>query len=77
VQRIKAAQIQAKSEDRELKEGDLNPACVQSCPATALVFGDLNDPESQVSKLSRSSRGFKLLDDLGTRPKVTYLQKSV
>jgi molybdopterin-containing oxidoreductase family iron-sulfur binding subunit len=77
VQRIKAGQIQAKSEDRELKEGDLKPACVQSCPATALVFGDLNDPESQVSKLSRSSRGSKLLDDLGTRPKVTYLQKSV
>jgi Fe-S-cluster-containing dehydrogenase component len=48
---------------------------VQSCPASALVFGDLNDPESEVSRLSRSSRGKKLLEDLGTQPKVTYLQK--
>ena len=43
--------------------------------ASALVFGDLNDPESEVSRLSRSSRGTKLLEDLGTLPKVTYLQK--
>ena len=43
--------------------------------ASALVFGDLNDPESQVSRLSRSPRGTKLLEDIGTHPKVTYLQK--
>jgi Fe-S-cluster-containing dehydrogenase component len=48
---------------------------VQSCPSSALVFGDLNDPESEVSRLSRSSRGQKLLDELGAQPKVTYLQK--
>jgi Fe-S-cluster-containing dehydrogenase component len=75
VQRIKAAQIQAKADGKPLEDGDVKPACVQSCPATALVFGDLNDPESQVSRLSRSSRGVKLLDDLGTQPKVTYLQR--
>jgi molybdopterin-containing oxidoreductase family iron-sulfur binding subunit len=75
VQRIHAAELQARTEHRPLKDGELKPACAQSCPATALVFGDLNDPESQVSRLSRSSRGTKLLDELGTRPKITYLQR--
>jgi molybdopterin-containing oxidoreductase family iron-sulfur binding subunit len=75
VQRIKAAEIQAKEEKRGLKDGELKPACVQACPATALVFGDLNDPDSEVSRLSRSSRGSKLLEEEGTLPKITYLQR--
>ena len=75
VQRISAAGIQAKADNKPLADGELKPACVQSCPATALVFGDLNDPESAVSRLSRSSRGSKLLDDLGTQPKITYLAR--
>ena len=73
VQRIKAAEIQAEAEKRELKDGEIQPACVQSCPTKAMVFGDLNDPESEVSRLARSNRGTKLLDELGTLPKVTYL----
>ena len=75
VQRINAASIGAKGEKRELKDGEIQPACVQSCSARAMVFGDLNDPESEVSRLSRSPRGGKLLDDLGTLPKVTYLER--
>jgi molybdopterin-containing oxidoreductase family iron-sulfur binding subunit len=75
VQRISAGKDQAAAEGRPLRDGEIKPACVQSCPASAMVFGDLNDPESEVSRLSRSSRGSKLLDDLGTQPKVTYLQK--
>jgi Fe-S-cluster-containing dehydrogenase component len=75
VQRITAAGIQAKADNKPLADGGLKPACVQSCPATALVFGDLNDPESAVSRLSRSSRGSKLLEDLGTQPKITYLAR--
>jgi molybdopterin-containing oxidoreductase family iron-sulfur binding subunit len=75
VQRINAGKTQAESENRPLKDGEIQPACVQSCTANALVFGDLNDPDSEVSRLSRSPRGSKLLEDLGTQPKVTYLQK--
>jgi molybdopterin-containing oxidoreductase family iron-sulfur binding subunit len=75
VQRIKATTIAAKAEGRELKDGEINTACAQACPSRALVFGDLEDPESEVSRLSRSSRGSKLLEDVGTKPKVTYLSR--
>jgi molybdopterin-containing oxidoreductase family iron-sulfur binding subunit len=75
VQRIKAATIQASADETPLKDGDIKPACVQSCPAQALVFGDLEDPESEVSRLSASPRGSKLLEDLGTQPAVTYLSR--
>ena len=72
-QRITAAKITARAENRSVKDGEIKPACVQSCPAKAMVFGDLNDPESEVSKLFESPRGSKLLEDLGTLPKVNYL----
>jgi len=75
VQRIKAAEIDAEAEKRDLRDGEISPACVQSCPSSALVFGDLNDPESRVSRLSRSTRGTKLLGELGTQPKITYLER--
>ena len=75
IQRINAGKDQAEAEGRPLKDGEIKPACVQSCPTSAIVFGDLNDTESEVSRLSRSSRGTKLLEDLGTHPKVTYLQR--
>jgi len=75
VQRIKAAEIGAKADKRDLKDGEISPACVQSCPTSALVFGDLNDRESRVSHLSRSTRGTKLLGELGTQPKITYLER--
>jgi len=75
VQRIKAAEIGTKADKRDLKDGEISPACVQSCPTSALVFGDLNDRESRVSHLSRSTRGTKLLGELGTQPKITYLER--
>ena len=75
VQRIKSNEITAGAEKRELKDGEIQPACVQSCPTRAMVFGDLNDPNSQVSRMARSNRATKLLVEKGTQPKVTYLQK--
>ena len=75
IQRISAAKTKAKAEERSIKDGELETACAQACPASAIVFGDLNDPESRVSRLSHSSRGSRLLEDLGAKPKVTYLQQ--
>jgi molybdopterin-containing oxidoreductase family iron-sulfur binding subunit len=75
VQRIKTAEIAADADKRELKDGELKPACAQSCPATAIAFGDLNDPESKVSRLFQSGRGEKLLEDVGTQPKIVYLKR--
>src|SRR5205814_4889227 len=75
VQRIAAAKIAATADKRPLKDGEIKPACAQACPPNAIVFGDLNDPDSEVSRLSHSPRGSKLLDDLGTLPKVTYLER--
>ncbi|HZR47856.1 MAG TPA: hypothetical protein VFA47_14190, partial [Candidatus Manganitrophaceae bacterium] len=75
VQRIRGAQQTAQKEGRRVKDGEVTPACVQSCPAEALVFGDRNDPESRVSKLKESRRGFRLLEELGTEPAITYLKR--
>jgi molybdopterin-containing oxidoreductase family iron-sulfur binding subunit len=68
--------VTAESEKREIKDGELRPACAQTCPATAIVFGDLNDPESRVSQLWSSGRGEKLLEDTGAQPKITYLKRA-
>ena len=75
IQRIRSSEIEAKAEERELKDGQIKPACAQACPTKAIVFGDLNDADSAVSRLSRSDRGTKLLDALGTLPKITYLER--
>jgi molybdopterin-containing oxidoreductase family iron-sulfur binding subunit len=74
-QRILAAEIQAKAENREIKDGEVKPACVQSCPPTAMVFGDLDDPTSQVSRQARAVRATTLLAEVGTLPKVIYLER--
>ena len=78
IQRIRAAKDKAKDEGgRPLRDGDVVPACVQTCPSGALVFGDRNDPWSRVSKLSKSQRGYRLLEELNTDPSVIYLKKVV
>jgi molybdopterin-containing oxidoreductase family iron-sulfur binding subunit len=73
VQRIRNADQVAKREGRPLRDKDVVPACGAACPASAIVFGDISDPNSEVSKLSRSNRGFHVLEELGTKPAVTYL----
>jgi Fe-S-cluster-containing dehydrogenase component len=76
IQRIKRTKENAAEEGRPLADGEVRPACVQSCPAEAMVFGDLNDPDSKVSQLAQNGRSTRLLEELGTKPKVFYLQKA-
>jgi molybdopterin-containing oxidoreductase family iron-sulfur binding subunit len=74
VQRIRKAEMTARDENRALRDGDVVPACVQSCPTRAMTFGDMADPSSDVARLTRSDRATRLMDDLGTKPKVVYLK---
>ncbi len=74
--RLQRVREQAAVEGRAVRsEGEFVPACVESCPTQAIVFGDLDDPDTQVHKLAGSSRAYKLLDELGTEPKVLYLKE--
>ncbi len=75
VQRINMGKIDAKLSGRELADGDVRTACQQACPASAIEFGDLLNPESRVSKLRKDSRGYALLADLNAKPRTTYLAK--
>jgi len=75
VQRIEEKKIQAKAEGRPLRDGEILTACQQTCPAEAIVFGDLNDPESRVSRLKWDPRNYSLLGELNTRPRTSYLLK--
>ncbi|MBI4504526.1 MAG: 4Fe-4S dicluster domain-containing protein [Chloroflexi bacterium] len=75
VQRIRRTERQAKREGRALKDGDVQPACVQACPTDALVFGDISDTGSRVSRLAQDKRHFRVLESLGTDPVVFYLKK--
>lgn len=73
--RLQLARDRASLEGRPLQEGDYVPACVESCPAKAMWFGDLDDRNSVVARLSEGPRAFRLLEELGTHPKVIYLSK--
>jgi len=73
VQRINGARIEAEKEDRPIRDGEIQTACQQACPADAIVFGDLNDPGSRVAKLQAEARNYSLLGELNTRPRTTYL----
>ena len=75
VQRIQAARNEARRDQRALREGDIIPACAQTCPADAIVFGDLHDPSSRVSRLARDNRAFHVLEELNTRPAISYLKR--
>jgi molybdopterin-containing oxidoreductase family iron-sulfur binding subunit len=75
VQRIQEKKLQAKVEERSLVDGEIKTACQQACPADALVFGDLNDPESKVSGMFRDERNYHLLEELHILPSVGYLTK--
>jgi molybdopterin-containing oxidoreductase family iron-sulfur binding subunit len=73
VQRIQDARMRAKGEHRPLRDGEIVPACAAACPSQAIVFGDLKDPKSLVAQLNHTRRGFKVLEEVGARPAITYL----
>jgi molybdopterin-containing oxidoreductase family iron-sulfur binding subunit len=77
IQRIVAGKDHARDEQRAVRDGDILTACQQTCPTNAITFGNLKDEGSAVSKLSHSPRAYHVLDELGTRPGVTYLSKVV
>ncbi|MFZ0959896.1 MAG: TAT-variant-translocated molybdopterin oxidoreductase [Terriglobia bacterium] len=75
IQRINRVKIAAEEKGREIHDGEILTACQQTCPAQAIVFGNINDKGSRVAKLKAQSRNYGLLEDLNTRPRTTYLAK--
>jgi molybdopterin-containing oxidoreductase family iron-sulfur binding subunit len=75
IQRIHRVEDTAKSEGREVRDGEMMPACAQACPANAITFGRVDDHRSLVSQLALQPRGAKHLEELNTLPRVTYLRE--
>jgi len=75
VQRINRARIEAEKEDRRIRDGEVVTACQAVCPSQAIVFGDINDPNSRVAKLKKASLNYGILTELNTRPRTTYLAR--
>jgi molybdopterin-containing oxidoreductase family iron-sulfur binding subunit len=73
VQRITVARIDSEREERSVQDGEIQTACQQACPSNAIVFGNVNDPNSKVSKLKAQARNYSMLAELNTRPRTTYL----
>ena len=75
IQRISKAKIEAKKEDRSIIDGEVVAACQQACPANAIAFGNINDPESNVTKVKKRNRAYDLLGELNVRPRTSFLAK--
>ncbi|MBX2990075.1 MAG: 4Fe-4S dicluster domain-containing protein [Bacteroidetes bacterium] len=73
VQRIQLAKIEAKRDGRPVKDGDVQPACAQSCPAKAIMFGDMNDPKSTIAAQMKDPRYYRVLEEIGVKPSVGYM----
>ncbi len=75
IQRIHEARRNAALETRDLRDGEVVPACVQTCPTEVFVFGNIRDPDSAVAHAARTNRGYRTLGELNTQPAIVYLQK--
>jgi molybdopterin-containing oxidoreductase family iron-sulfur binding subunit len=75
VQRSNRAKIGAKNEGRAVRDGEIRTACQQVCPTESIVFGDVNDPQSRVSRLKEQNRDYAMLEELNVRPRTTYLAR--
>jgi molybdopterin-containing oxidoreductase family iron-sulfur binding subunit len=73
VQRINQARVASKLDDREIRDGEVVTACQSACPTEAIVFGNLNDPNSRVSKLRAHSLNYRLLEELNIKPRTSYM----
>jgi len=73
IQRITRARIDSEKEQRKIRDGEIQTACQQACPAEAIIFGDMNDKNSRVARLKAEPRNYGLLAELNTRPRTTYL----
>jgi molybdopterin-containing oxidoreductase family iron-sulfur binding subunit len=72
---VKAAEWQAGKEERQILDGEIQVACAQACPTDAIVFGDINDPNSRVTQLKRGPLTFGILTELNTLPRTSYLAR--
>jgi molybdopterin-containing oxidoreductase family iron-sulfur binding subunit len=75
IQRIQLAKLEAKKDGRKIKDGEFTTACAQACETGAIVFGDVNDPNSKVAQLQKDKRMYHLLEEVGTQPSVFYQTK--
>jgi molybdopterin-containing oxidoreductase family iron-sulfur binding subunit len=73
VQRITAARINSEKQNRSIRDGEIIPACAQACPTEAIVFGNIHDKSSRVSKIKADPRDYQLLAELNTRPRTSYI----
>jgi molybdopterin-containing oxidoreductase family iron-sulfur binding subunit len=73
LQRINAAKFEADKENRTVRDGEIVTACQQACPTNAITFGNINEKGSRVAKLKADERNYKVLEDINTRPRTTYL----
>jgi molybdopterin-containing oxidoreductase family iron-sulfur binding subunit len=75
IQRIETAQIEANKDSRRIRDGEIVTACQAACPTQAIRFGDISDKDSSVSQAKTSPRNYAMLNELGTRPRTTYLAR--
>jgi molybdopterin-containing oxidoreductase family iron-sulfur binding subunit len=75
VQRIRDAENEARLDGRGVRDGEITPACAQTCPGEAIVFGNMRDPDSRVSRVAASGRGYRVFEHLNTQSGVVYLKR--